>query len=68
MEKKIIGWAVVDDDGDIPDLTHPNIGAFYHINSKKGSADTFIKTMEKNGAPKGFYKVVKCEIIYSPNL
>ncbi len=64
MKKIIKAWAVIaKDDGFLPDLTHPAIGAFYHVCSKKGSADSFVNRANKESGS-NYWMVVPCEITY----
>lgn len=62
---KVKGWAVVmKDNYFLQDLTHPTIGSFYHICSKKGSADMFVNKCNKELKEKMWF-VVPCEITYT---
>lgn len=62
--KTVRGWGVMMDDGELPDLTHPNIGAFYHVCSNKGSAVNFVNRCNKELKEKLWF-VVPCDITYS---
>lgn len=56
--KKYVAWAIVDRDGDVPSLNHPNIGDFYHINTHRKDAQTFVDKAKI----KDTHRIVRVEI------
>lgn len=67
MSKKyeVNAWAIINvlDDNFLPDLTHPTIGAFYHVCSKEGSAKSFVNKCNKGLEVKS-WDYVPCKITY----
>ncbi len=65
MTKKyeVEGWAAVMFDGFLPDITHPTIGAFHYINTKKKSAEQFVNKCNKDSKEE-LWKVVPAKITY----
>lgn len=63
MRKPLKGWALVDGDGDIADLNHPDVGDFYHINTSRKDAISFLKGMKKDFSLCD-WRVIRCTITY----
>jgi hypothetical protein len=59
--KKVKAWAVVlkCDDWFLPDVSHPDIGDVYHVNTNEADAKRFVKKMKCRD-----WKAIPCTISF----